>query len=185
MAAAGFYYVLDIRRTERVFTQRPATALPAWTGRGRKPQRERRVPESAAAQTVVEGAAAIPEAAWCTLTVAEGAHGPRRYQFVGHRVWECRDDLPGRAGWLVLRRPRAGGAVKYARSNALATIPLVEVGASGAIRWNIETAFEWSKSAAGLVEYAVRSWEGWYHPMSDRPPHQAHRARQPRLHRPL
>ncbi len=78
--AAGFYYVLDVRRTERVFTQRPATAIPAWTGRGRKPQRERRVPESAAAQTVAEVAAAVPDAAWRTLTVAEGAQGPRRYQ---------------------------------------------------------------------------------------------------------
>ena len=35
-----------------------------------------------------------------------------------------------------------------------------------ATRWNIETEFEEVKSEAGLVEYEVRSWVGWYHHMT-------------------
>jgi SRSO17 transposase len=29
-------------------------------------------------------------------------------------------------------------------------------------RWTIETAFEAAKQEAGLDEYEVRSWRGWY-----------------------
>jgi SRSO17 transposase len=34
------------------------------------------------------------------------------------------------------------------------------------MRWHIETEFELEKSEAGLVEYEVRSFLGWYHHMS-------------------
>jgi SRSO17 transposase len=163
---AGFSYVFEVRRTERVFTCRPATAVPAWSGRGRKPQRVRRIPGSAAAQTVAEVATTVPSGAWRTLTVAEGAQGPRRYQFWRCRVWECRADLPGRECWLLLRRKLDGTDLKYCLSNAPGTTPLLKLGQVGATRWNIETEFELTKSEAGLVEYEVRSWVGWYHHMT-------------------
>lgn len=163
---AGFNYVLDVRRNERVFTRQPATAVPPWRGRGRKPTRARRLPDSSAAQTVAEVAAAVPEQQWRILTVAEGAQGPRRYQFYRQWVWECRDDLPGRGCWLLLRRKVDGSALKYGLSNAALSTPLLKLGQVGATRWNIETEFELTKSEAGLVEYEVRSWDGWYHHMS-------------------
>ena len=34
------------------------------------------------------------------------------------------------------------------------------------MRWHIETEFELEKREAGLVEYEVRSFLGWYHHMS-------------------
>jgi hypothetical protein len=42
----------------------------------------------------------------------------------------------------------------------------LKVGHVGASRWHIETEFELEKSEAGLMEYEVRSWVGWYHHMS-------------------
>jgi SRSO17 transposase len=159
-------YVFEVRSTERVFTSRPATAVPAWRGRGRKPQRERRVADSVAPQTVAAVAAAIPQRAWRTLTVAEGAQGPRRYQFWRARVWECRNDLPGRECWLLVRRKLDGSDLKYCLSNAAVTTPLLKLGQVGATRWTIETEFELTKSEAGLVEYEIRSWAGWYHHMT-------------------
>jgi SRSO17 transposase len=164
--AAHLSYVFEVRSTERVFTSRPATAVPAWRGRGRKPQRERRVADSVAPQTVATVAAAIPKGAWRTLTVAEGAQGPRRYQFWRARVWECRADLPGRACWLLVRRKLDGSDPKYCLSNAPETTSLLKLGQVGATRWNIETEFELTKSEAGLVEYEIRSWDGWYHHMT-------------------
>jgi hypothetical protein len=100
------------------------------------------------------------------LTVADGAQGPRRYQFYRQRVWECRDDLPGRECWLLLRRKLDGSAIQYCVSNAPQSTPLLKLGQVGATRWNIETEFELTKSEAGLVEYEVRSWDGWYHHMT-------------------
>jgi len=163
---AGCYYVFEVRSTERVFTSRPAPAAPAGAGRGRKPQRVRRVPGSAAPQPVAGVASRVPVGAWRTLTVADGAQGPRRYQFYRCRVWECRADLPGRECWLLLRRKLDGTDLKYCLSNAPVTTPLLKLGQVGATRWNIETEFELTKGEAGLVEYEVRSWTGWYHHMT-------------------
>lgn len=164
----GFYYVLEVRQNERVFTgtSHPATTVPVWSGRGRKPSRARRVAGSAAPQTVVEVAGAVPDQDWQSLTVAEGAQGERRYQFFRQRVWECRDDLPGRECWLLLRRKLDGSDLKYCLSNAPVTTPLLKMGQVGASRWHIETEFELEKSEAGLVEYEVRSFPGWYHHMT-------------------
>jgi len=173
----GWYYVLEVRRNERVFAgdtgpdgpTRPDTAVPAWSGAGRKPYRQRLVPGSTPAQTVADIAKGVPDEEWETLTVAEGAQGERRYQFFRLRVWECRDDLPGRECWLLVRRKLSGSDgpdLKYCLSNAPPTTPLLKMGQVGASRWHIETEFELEKSEAGLVEYEVRSWTGWYHHMS-------------------
>jgi Transposase DDE domain len=108
-------------------------------------------------------AASLPPTAWQTLTVAQGAHGPRTYQFVARRVWERRDGLPGRACWLVLRRNLDGREARYYLSNAPEDTPLLTLAQVAAARWVIETEFETAKGETGLDEYEVRSWAGWHH----------------------
>ncbi len=161
--ATGRWYVFDVRSTERVFTVQPVPAVPAWSGRGRKPQKPRRAAASAPPQTVAAVAGTVPARAWQTLTVAEGAQGPRRYQFWRKRVWEGRANLPGRECWLLLRRKLEGSDLKYALSNAPRATSLLRRGQVEAQRRPIETEFEIGKSAVGLVEYEVRSWAGRYH----------------------
>ena len=95
--------------------------------------------------------------------MADGAQGPRTYQFAAQRVWESRDGLSGRACWLVLRRNLDGTEPKYYLSNAPADAPLATLGWVGAMRWPIETEFETAKGEAGLDEYEVRGWPGWHH----------------------
>jgi len=163
LEADGWWYVLEVPRTTRVFTTAALTAVPPWSGRGRKPTRARLVDGAAPAQAVEALAAALPATAWQTLTVAEGAQGPRTYQFAAQRGWESRDGLPGRPTWVVWRRNRDGSEVKHYLSNAPADTPLGTLGRVGALRWTIETGFEQAKGEAGLDEYEVRSWPGWYH----------------------
>lgn len=97
------------------------------------------------------------------LAVAEGAQGPRRYQFTARLRRESRDGLPGRACWLVFRRNLDGSELKYYLSNAPADTPLVTLGRVGASRWPIETEFQTGKGETGLDEYEVRGWPGWHH----------------------
>ena len=108
-------------------------------------------------------AASLASAEWHTLTVAEGAQGPRSHQFAAWRVWESRDGLPGRAGWLVLRRDLDGSETKYYLSNAPADTPLLRLAQVGAMRWPVETEFQTEKGETGLDEYEVRTWLGWHH----------------------
>jgi SRSO17 transposase len=161
--AEGWWYVLELPLPTPVFAHAAATAVPAWSGRGRKPTKPRLVDRTAAAQPIATVLAAAAASAWQTLTVAEGAQGPRTYQVVARRVWESRDGLPGRSCWLVLRRNPDGSEPKAYLSNAPADTPLVALATVGAQRWAIETAFQQAKGEAGLDEYEVRGWAGWHH----------------------
>lgn len=161
--ADGWRYVLEVPLPTPLFGEQVDVAVPAWTGRGRKPTKPRLTAEAEPAQTVATVLAAIGEDAWQPLTVAPGARGPRTYQFIGQRVWECREGLPGRACWLVLRRNLDGSEPKAYLSNAPADTPLLAMARVGAQRWAIETAFQQAKGEAGLDEYEVRGWAGWQH----------------------
>jgi len=161
--AQGWRYVLDVPETTPVFTQPAPVVVPPWSGRGRKPTVPRLAPEAPLPQTVQAVAASLSSAAWQDLTVAEGAQGPRTYQFVALRVWESRDGLPGRACWLLLRRNLDGSEPRYYLSNAPADTPLLTLAQVAAARWVIETEFETAKGETGLDEYEVRSWAGWHH----------------------
>lgn len=159
----GWCYVLEMPSVTPIFEQKAATAVPAWSGKGRRPTRPHLVAGEPGARTVRAVAAETAAAQWQTLTVAEGAQGPRSYQFAAHGGWESREGLPGRATWLVLRRNLDGSELKYFFSNAPADTPLLTLGRVGAMRWPIETEFENGKGETGLDEYEVRSWRGWHH----------------------
>ena len=159
----GWHYVLEVRSHERLFTQPTQTHVPAWSGRGRKPTRPRLVEDAPRPQTVAAIIEALSPQAWQTLTVAEGAQGPRTYQFAAIRGWECRDEIPGRETWLLARRNLDGSELKYAVSNAAETTALVTLAHVASTRWCIETEIQTEKGQIGLDEYEVRSWRGWHH----------------------
>ncbi|HEY5864400.1 MAG TPA: IS701 family transposase [Candidatus Tectomicrobia bacterium] len=161
--ADGRWYVLEVPRTTTVFLEEPTIAVPAWSGRGPRPRLPALTAASARPVAVQAVLADLAAQAWQVLQVGEGAQGPRRYQFVGRRVWEHRAGLPGRACWLVLRRNLDGSEEKAYLSNAPADTPLVTLGRVGAQRWSVETLIEQAKGEGGLDEYEVRGWRGWYH----------------------
>jgi SRSO17 transposase len=163
LEADGWRYVLELPLDTRVFTAPAAVAVPPWCGRGPHPTVPRLVPGAPPPQTVRAVAAALDAGAWADLTVAEGAQGPRTYQFAGLRVWESRDGLPDRACWLLLRRTLDGSELKAAFSNAAEDTPLLTLAQVGAARWVVETELQTEKSETGLDEYEVRRWPGWPH----------------------
>jgi SRSO17 transposase len=161
--AQDWRYVLDVPETTPVFDQPAATAVPAWSGQGRKPTRPQLAPGAPRPRTVQAVAQSLAPAAWQEVTVAEGAQGPRTYQFVALRVWESREGLPGRACWLLLRRNLDGSEPRYSLSNAPADTPLLTLAQVAAARWVIETEIQTAKGETGLDEDEGRSWAGWHH----------------------
>lgn len=111
--AEGWRYVLEVPCNTYAFSQPAQVAVPAWCGRGRQPTQPRLVDGAPGPQSVEGVAASLTAADWHELTVAEGAQGPRTYQFAALRVWESRDSLPGRACWLVFRHNLDGSEPKY------------------------------------------------------------------------
>ncbi len=161
--AADWWYVLEMPTITPVFVEAAEAAVPAWSGHGRKPTRPHLVAGAPRTQTVAEWATSVDQASWQVLTVAEGAQGPRSYQFAAQRVWESRDGVPGRASWLVGRRNQEGSELKFYLSNAPAETTLPTLAQVGARRWPIETEFQTEKGETGLDEYEVRGWDGWHH----------------------
>jgi SRSO17 transposase len=157
--AAGSWYVVEVPCTTLVFAH-PAQHRSVRLSPTAAPRRVEVIPAS---QTVQALAATLPASDWTALTVADGAQGPRTYQFAARRVWESHDGTPGRETWVIWRRNLDGSELKHYLSNAPPETPLATLARVGATRWAVETAFQMGKGEAGLDEYEIRSWVGWYH----------------------
>jgi SRSO17 transposase len=163
IAAVGLWYYAEVPHDTRVWVERPAMVLPPWTGRGRKPTRDRVAADAPAAVAVAQLAEALPATAWSRQVIKEGSKGPITADCVARRVTAVRDGRPGPAVWLILRRNPETGELKTYLSNAPADTPLATLVRLSGMRWPIERCFEEGKQHLGLGDYEVRSWRGWHH----------------------
>lgn len=162
----GLWYYAEVPHDTRIWLERPATAIPEWSGRGRKPTRERLVEGEPSAQKVVAIAQSLPADQWARHTIKEGSKGPIVADFAALRVVAVRDGLPGPEVWLVLRRDVVSAELKTYLSNAPADIPFEALVRLSGMRWPIERCFEEGKQHLGMGDYQVRSWRGWHHHMT-------------------
>ena len=137
----GLWYCAEVPHDTQVWRQRPATAVPPWSGQGRKPTCTRVLAGEAQLEEVAQLAAAL-------------------------RVIEVREGLPGPEVWLVLRRNLLTGELKTYLSNAPIDTPLATLVWLSGMRWPIETCFEDGKQYVGMGDYEVRGWRGWHHHMT-------------------
>jgi len=163
IARLGLWYYAEVPHDTQVWRERPATMLPAWSGRGRQPTREQVVAGAPKAQPVALLAATLPVRLWSRHTIKEGSKGPIVADFVAVRVVAVRAGLPGPEDWLILRRNVLTGELKTYLSNASADTPLPTLVRLSGMRWPIETCFEEGKQNLGMGDYEVRSWRGWHH----------------------
>ena len=61
-------------------------------------------PPTHAPGTVAALAASLPPRSWYRRTVSEGTKGPIAYEFARQRVTLCKEGLPDRTVWLVIKR---------------------------------------------------------------------------------
>ncbi len=167
VASLSVWYYAQVPHDTRVWLQPPQTFIPAWSGRGRKPTRQRLTEGEPLAQTVVQVAKALESAAWSYQMIQEGSQGPMIAEFACLRVIPVRDGLPGADSvWLILRRNGLSGELKAYLCNAPEQIPQQTLVKKSGMRWPIETSFEGGKQLLGLGDYEVRSWCGWHHHMT-------------------
>ena len=118
------------------------------------------------ARTVLEMAGALPAAAWRRQTIKEGSQGPMVADFAAIRGVAVRDTLPGPDVWVVLRRHSETGELQVYLCNAPVDTMLEKLVHMSGMRWPIATCCEDSKPLLGMGDDAVRSWNGWHHPMT-------------------
>ncbi len=163
LAREGFRYVLEVPGYLTVWPVETSWETPAYRGFGRPPVSR---PRGAQRQRIDARAAALPAGVWQPITVAEGAQGPRTYQFAFERVRETRTRQPGTVLWLIHKQNLDGSEPRAFFANAPVDTPRPLLAKVAMSRWPIETEFEDDKSLIALDEYEVRSWVGWHHHMT-------------------
>lgn len=103
----------------------------------------------------------IPQDAWSRLNVADGAKGPRVYNWAAGQFGAPTDH--GLARWVLIRRSIEDPTERaYYLCTALPESTAQDLAVAAGQRWAIECCFESAKQETGLDNYEVRSWHGWY-----------------------
>ena len=129
-------------------------------GRGAPPKRK--------FETVKHWVQNLPQQAWREITIRDGEKGPLKLKMVKCRVVAKTEKrcISAREELLIAtQRQEEDGSWKhdYFLSNASAQSPLEELGRVIKAEHRIEDSFKRAKSEAGLSDYEVRTWRGWYH----------------------
>ena len=86
VASSGLWYFAEVPHDTRVGLERPFTAVPKGSGRGRKPTRERLCEGQHEAQAVRTIAEQVVPSQWQRHVIKEGAQGPMEAAFWAMRV---------------------------------------------------------------------------------------------------
>ena len=166
VAALGLCSFTEVSSDQLIWRRTPALIVPPWSGKGRKPRRQRLKTPSNAPYRVDELLWRLPKEAWTRMIIKEGSKGPIVCDVAFVRVNEARDGLPGARQWLVIRRNLDDPTiVKYYLSNAPETLETAHLARMCGMRWPIELTFEVSKDELGMDQYETRTWRGWHHHM--------------------
>jgi SRSO17 transposase len=165
-ACVGATALVALSSETRCWLQRPATQEQAYRYKGAERAKRHLRPTASAPQSVAALAATLPAWQWYRRKVSEGTTGPIEYDFARHRVTLCKDGLPERTVWLVIKRTRGPEPTSaYAISNAPASIPFRTLVWLSGIRWAVEQCCEAGKTELGMAHYEVRKYAGWHHHM--------------------
>lgn len=109
----------------------------------------------------------LPQDRWMSMSVGQGTKepgGPRIYEWAAGRFGVPIEHERGTLQhWLLVRRSMTDPqdrAYYFCAAPPQATPQDLAIAAGQ--RWAIETCFQTAKQEAGLDEYEVRSWIGWY-----------------------
>ena len=134
-------------------------STPPWRGSGLKPKRP--------FEQVRHWAAALASERWTSINVRDGEKGPLTVEAVKVRV-ETKTDkrrIGPEEVLVVIRYVDDSGVLKidYYLSNAVPETSLREFARVAKAEHRIEECLQRAKSEAGLADYEVRTWRGWYH----------------------
>jgi SRSO17 transposase len=102
----------------------------------------------------------VPASSWFRMSVADGAKGPRMYDWAAAQ-WGLRTET-GLTHWLLIRRNIQTQELAYYFCAAPEGATPSDLAIAAGQRWNVEVCFEAAKQETGLDEYEVRSWDGWH-----------------------
>ena len=109
----------------------------------------------------VQHVAELDQLTWVKEQLCEGAKGPVYAYMARIRIYISKNNLPGNAYWLVIRRSLDGKETKFYLSNAQPDTPFDDMKQAVVMRWSIEQSFKIAKSELGMADYESRSYIAW------------------------
>jgi SRSO17 transposase len=165
-ACVGVTTLVAIPADTRCWLQAPRTEEQVYRSKGTVRAKRVVVSPDTAPCPVATLAARLPASRWYRRRVSEGTKGPIVYEFARQRVTLCKDGLPDRTVWLVIKRTvGVEPTYSYYSSNAPVSTPLRTFVWLSGLRWAVEQCFEEGKTELGMAHYEVRKYPGWHHHM--------------------
>ena len=158
LRALGEQYLLAVPSNTNIRDM--AVPAPPYAGHGR--------PDKQPFQRVDVWRDSLPEAAWTHIDVRDGDKGPLIVEIATTRVVARTERGRGDAGeeLLVVTRSLDENHVAkydYYLSNTPSETPLTTLARVIKAEHRVEDSLKRAKSEAGLSDYEVRTWNGWYH----------------------
>lgn len=160
----NYWYFADIHKEALVWRTQPKFEVPAYKGKGPRPQKK-------VATTQAEQAAKIAEdktIPWQRMYLGEGSKGPIYSDIKCTRIFRSfpkeTGEVPIKSCWLFIRR-QDNGETRFSVSNAPEDIPVTELCKASLMRWSIEQCFHEAKGELGMDHYEFRSWPAWHRHM--------------------
>jgi SRSO17 transposase len=151
-ACVGVTTFVAIPADTRCWLQRPHTEDKTYLYKGDGRSKRVVVAPHHASSSVAAVAARLPASSWDQRTVSEGTKGPMAYEFARQRVTLCKEGLPERTVWLVIKRTLgAEPTSSYYISNAPVSTPLRTFVWLSGLRWAVEQCFEEGKTELGMA----------------------------------
>ena len=162
---AGETFVVDIHKDQSIYLEEPQVEVPAYSGRGRKPEKPKANPKPLRVDDLV---LVQPENAWEKIAVREGTKGMIEYEYIFSRVWVYSEEHGTIRQWhLIIRRDiETKSDYKYSFSNAPANTAKQLLAYIQAQRYWVERSFEEGKQNCGMADYQHRKWQSWHHHMA-------------------
>lgn len=165
-ACVGVTALLAMPADTRCWLQRPGIEEQSYRYQGEVRSKRVVAASTTAPSSVAAVAASLPASSWHTRTVSEGTKGPITYAFARQRVTLCKEDLPARTVWLVIKRTLGAEPTSaYYLSNAPVSTPWRTLIWLSGVRWAVEQCFEECKTELGMAHYEIRKYPGWHHHM--------------------
>ena len=169
LTAGGLSYIVGVKGTTTVWPpgQAPLPPKPRRRGRGRPAIRVRRTARHQPVN-LAHVAAALPPAAWQSVSWREGTRGAMRSRFARVRVRPAHRDekrsAPRPEEWLLIEWPRGEPEpTTYWLSTLPETIPVADLVRLAKLRWRIERDYQELKDELGLDHFEGRGWRGFHH----------------------
>jgi SRSO17 transposase len=157
-ACVGITALVATSSETRCWLQRPRIEDKRYRYQGEARAKRVGADPDSAPSTVATVAASLPASSWSRRKVSEGTKGPIVYAFARQRVTLCKDGLPDRTVWLVLKRTvGAEPSYAYAISNAPASIPWSTLVWFSGLRWAGEIVYTHMTQGGGLYPHGPAS----------------------------